>query len=140
VFDHPARFADVFGGGPLVARAIASCLGGDTPTPEHAARRDFLVRASQIPADQLESDLFFATVALGEIVHRRTNGKRPWGNVGVVYASPLLTPDERAALDAGVHRSEADAAAVRYMRRFYEPRGRTNTKIITVHALDDGLV
>jgi hypothetical protein len=140
IFDHPERFADVFGGGPLVARSIAACLGGDTPTSDQAARRDLLVRASQIPANQLESDLFFASVALGEIVHRRTNGKHPWGNVGVVYASPLLTAMEQTALDAGVHRSDADASAVRYMRRYYEPRGRTQTKVITVHALDDGLV
>ena len=140
IFDHPERFGDIGGGGSLVGRAIASCLGGDTPTPEQAARRDFLVRASQLPANQLEGDLFFATVALGEIVHRRTNGKHPWGNVGVVYASALLTPAEQAALDAGVHRSDADASAVRYMRRFYEPRGRTQAKVITVHALDDGLV
>jgi hypothetical protein len=140
IFDHPERFSELFGGGPLVARSIAACLGGETPTPDQAARRDLLTRASQIPANQLESDLFFASVALGEIVHRRTHGKHPWGNLGVVYASPLLTPDERTALDAGVHRSDADAAAVRYMRRFYEPRGRTHAKVITVHALDDGLV
>ena len=137
---HPERFADLAGGGPLVTRVIAPCLGGTTPTPEQAARRDFLVRASQLPADQLESDLFFASLGLAEIVHRRTNGQHPWGNVGVTYASPLLTADERAALDAGVHRSDSDPAAVRYMRRYYEPRGRTRSKVITVHALDDGLV
>jgi hypothetical protein len=137
---HPGRFDDLTGGGPLVVRSVAPCLGGETPSPEQAARRDFLVRASQLPADQLDSDLFFASVGLAEIVHRRTDGQHPWGNLGVTYASPLLTAEERTALDACVHRSDSDPAAVRYMRRYYEPRGRTTTKVITVHALDDGLV
>ena len=54
----------------------------------------------------------------------------------------MLTAGEQTALNAnaGVHRSDSDAAAVRYMRRFYEPRGRTHAKVVTVHALDDGLV
>jgi hypothetical protein len=140
VLGRPARFDDVTGGGAFVTRVIAPCLGGTTRTAEQAARRDFLVRASQLPADQLDSDLFFASIGLAEIVHRRTHGQHPWGNVGVRYASPLLAADEAAALDAGVHRSQSDAAAVRYMRRFYEPRGRTESKVVTVHALDDGLV
>jgi hypothetical protein len=137
---RPARFDDLSGGGPFVERAIGPCFGGTTPSPEQAARRDFLVRASQLPEAQLESNLFFATVGLAEIVHRRTHGTHPWGNLGVSYASPLLTPGEIAALDAGVHRSDSDAEAVRYLRRYYEPRGRTHTKVVTVHALDDGLV
>jgi hypothetical protein len=140
VLGHPERFATVSGADPFVARAITPCLGGAAPTPEQAARRDFLVRASQLPADQLDGDLFFASVGLAEVVHRRTHGMHPWGNVGVGYASPQLTPEEQAALDAGVHRSDADAPAVRYMRRFFEPRGRTRSKVVTVHALDDGLV
>ncbi len=137
---HPERFDDVAGGGAFVSHVIAPCLGETTPTAEQAARRDFLVRASQLPADQLDSDLFFASVGLAEIVHRRTGGRHPWSNVGVSYASPLLSDAERTALDAGAHRSDSDASAVRFMRRFYEPRGRTASKIVTVHALDDGLV
>jgi hypothetical protein len=137
---HPERFDAFDGGGRFVQRSIEPCLGLATPSAEQAARRDFLVRASQLPANQLDTDLFFASVGLAEIVHRRTDGGHPWGNVGVTYASPLLTAEERAALDAGVHRSDSDASAVRYLRRFYEPRGSTRTKVVTVHALDDGLV
>jgi pimeloyl-ACP methyl ester carboxylesterase len=140
LLDRPERFDDVFGGGAFVMRAIAPCFGGASPSPEQAARRDFLVRASQLPEDQLDSDLFFASVGLAEIVHRRTKGRHPWGNMGVRYASPLLTAEEATALNAGVHRSDSDAAAVRYLRRFYEPRGRTRAKVVTLHALDDGLV
>ena len=137
---HPERFANVSGADPIAGRAMAACFGDTAPTPEQAARRDFVVRASQLPDDQLESSLYFAGVGLAEIVHRRTGGKHPWSNVGVEYASPLLTPEERTALNADVHRSPSDPDAVRFLRRFYEPRGKTNAKVITVHALDDGLV
>jgi hypothetical protein len=140
VLGHPERFASLTEPDPLVGRAITACFGDTVPTPEQAARRDFVVRASQLPDDQLDSSLYFASVGLAEIVHRRTGGKHPWSNVGVEYASPLLTAGERAALNADVHRSASAADAVRYLRRFYEPRGRTHAKVITVHALDDGLV
>ena len=140
VLAHPERFDTLAGSGSFVARAITPCLGGAAPAPAQAARRDFLVRASALPADQLDGDLFFASVGLAEVVHRRTHGLHPWGNLGVTYTSAALTADEQTALNAGVHRSDSDAAAVRYLRRFYEPRGRTASRIVTVHALDDGLV
>jgi hypothetical protein len=63
---HPERFDDVAGGGGFVTHVITPCLGEATPTAEQAARRDFLVRASQLPANQLDSDLFFASVGLAE--------------------------------------------------------------------------
>jgi pimeloyl-ACP methyl ester carboxylesterase len=137
---RPDLFDIGSGGGAFVRRATTPCFGAASPTPEQAARHDLLVRATQLPANQIDGDLFFASIGLAEIVHRRTNGKRPWSNIDVEYASPLLSDDERTALNAGVHRSDSDAAAVRWMRRFYEPRGRTSTKVISVHALDDGLV
>ena len=63
---------------------------------------------------------------------------------GVVLSSAqkstLRLQIANTALDQGVYRAREDASAVRYMRRFYEPRGRTRSKVITVHALDDGLV
>ena len=136
---HPERF-DESTGGDFVKRPREACFGGATPTPEQSARRDLYLRASQIPESFLASVLFFASVGIAEIVHRRTNGKHPWGNVGVAYASPRLTADEAAAFNAGVYRADSDPAAVRYLRGWYEPRGRTASKVITVHALDDGLV
>src|SRR4029434_8046139 len=63
-----------------------------------------------------------------------------WSNDGVTYQSPELTPAELAAFNAGVPRATNDAAATEYLRRSYEPRGRTDTKILTLQALDDGLV
>jgi len=39
-----------------------------------------------------------------------------------------------------VPRAKEQAPGVKYLRRFYEPRGRTDAKVLTLHALDDGLV
>lgn len=145
---HPERFSEAGAptdvGGDFVSPPVTACFGdlGGTvaPTAEQAARRDFFVRATQLPESFILTDMFFATIGMAEVVHRRTGGKHPWGNIGVDYASPLLTADERAALNAGIERVTEDAEAVRYMRRWYEPRGRTRSKVLTVHALDDGLV
>jgi pimeloyl-ACP methyl ester carboxylesterase len=131
-------------GGDFVSPPVTACFGdlsGTIPaTAGQLARRDFFVRASRISESFILTDMFFGTIGMAEIVHRRTAGKHPWSNVGVRYDSPLLTADERAALDAGVRRVTADAPAVRYMRRYYEPTGRTRSKVLTVHAHDDGLV
>src|SRR5881409_4488609 len=65
---------------------------------------------------------------------------RRGGNIGVDYSAPALTPGEQLALNRGVPRASADAAVVNYMQHFFEPRGRTAAKVLTLHALDDGLV
>ncbi|HYC24268.1 MAG TPA: hypothetical protein VEI94_16280 [Candidatus Bathyarchaeia archaeon] len=124
----------------FVGQRLAACFGSDNPTPEQAARKDFVLRATQLPEDFLATDLFFATVALGEVTRNRTGGRPPWGNVGVDYASPLLSPAEQAQLNAGVVRTRNDPVATDYMRRFFEPQGRTSSKVLTLQALDDGLV
>src|SRR5439155_11310219 len=130
--------------GAFVAPSVTACFGdarpGGAATPEQTARRSMFVRASQIPESFITTDMFFATIGIAEVFHRRTNEKHPWGNVGVEYASPLATPEELAAFNAGAHRSAEDAPGVVYLRRFYEPTGRTASKVVTVHALDDGLV
>jgi hypothetical protein len=123
---------------------VTACLGPLDPnasrTPEQAARRDLFLRASQIPESFVGTDMFFASIGMAEIVHRRTKGKHPWGNMDVQYDPPGLSAEERTALNAGVPRTREDAAAVKYMRRYYEPHGGTRAKVLTVHALDDGLV
>jgi len=142
---HPDRFSETptAPGGGFVSGPVTACFGdlqaGGTATPEQAARRDIFLRAGQIAQGFVTTDMFFATIGMAEVVHRRTGGRHPWGNIGVVYAPPRLDAAEQAALDAGVYRAREDAAAVRYMRRFYEPRGRTRSKVITVHALGDVL-
>jgi hypothetical protein len=126
--------------GDFVARHVTACFGGASPTPEQQARRDLFLRGTQIPASFLATDLFFASVALGEIRNRRTGSGVPWSNDGVTYESPALTPAEQDAFNAGVPRATNAAAAMEYLRRNYEERGRTQSKVVTLHALDDGLV
>ena len=146
LLDHPDRFSESATslGGAFVGPSVRACFGdsatGVPPTPEQDARRDLFLRASQIPADFIQTDLFFATIGMAEVVHRRTGGKHPWGNDGVDYTPPLLTATERAALNANIYRILPDTSAVTYMRKWYEPRGQTHSKVLTVHALDDGLV
>ncbi len=143
---NPATFTETptdVGGG-FVEGPVTTCFGpldaAAARTPEQAGRRDLFLRASQIPEDFIGTDMFFASIGMAEVVHRRNRGKHPWGNAGVEYNPPALSAGERAALNAGIPRTREDAAAVRYMRRYYEPRGRTQSKVLTVHALDDGLV
>jgi pimeloyl-ACP methyl ester carboxylesterase len=145
LLEHPETFSEnaTAPGGDFVAAAVTPCFGdlnGGAVSPEQAARKDLFLRATQTQESFVLSDMFFASIGMAEVFHRRTKGKRPWGNEGIDYASPLLTADEQAAVNAGVQRVAADKAGVRFMRRFFEPRGRTRAKVVTVHALDDGLV
>lgn len=146
LLDHPDRFSEnpTSPGGGFVGGPVTTCFGDPSsatpPSTEQAARRDLFLRATQIPESFITTDMFFGTIGMGEVVHRRTRGKHPWGNEGVTYASPLLSGPERDALNAGIHRVREDAAGVKYLRAWYEPRGRTRTKVLTLHALNDGLV
>ena len=126
----------------FVARSLTACFGENTPapTPEQAARKDLFLRITRVPESFVATDMFFASVGLAEVFHRRTHRRHPWGNAGVDYAAPMLTPVEQAALNRRVVRVRADAPAVKYMRRWFEPRAETSTKVLTLHALDDGLV
>ena len=124
----------------FVSRSLTACFGGKTQTPEQAARHDLFLRITRVPPDYVATDMFFASVGIAEVFHRRTHRRHPWGNVGVHYAAPDLTAGEQAALDRAVVRARADAPAVKYMRRWFEPRAMTSSKVLTLHALDDGLV
>jgi hypothetical protein len=126
--------------GDFVGRPVVACFGGASPSPAQAARKDLFLRATRLPESFLGTDLFFASVGIAEVFHRRTGGRNPWGNVGVDYASPSLTAAEEAAINDGVPRARERAGGVHYMRRFFEPGGRTVAKVLTLHALDDGLV
>jgi hypothetical protein len=143
---HPDRFSEspTSVGGSFVTDRVTTCFGDltgkTTPSAEQAARRSLFVRATQLPESFILTDMFFASIGMAEVVHVRNKGKHPWGNEGVVYDPPALTAEEKAAFNAGILRAREDKAAVAYMQRFYEPRGDTNAKVLTVHALDDGLV
>jgi hypothetical protein len=140
LLEHPEKVAESPGRGDFVGRVVEACFGGDAPTPPEAARKDLFLRATRIPESFLGTDMFFGSVGIAEIFHRRTGGRHGWGNALVDYASPELSAAEHQALNAGVPRALEDEAAIRYLRRFYEPRGRTGAKVLALHAIDDGLV
>jgi hypothetical protein len=143
---HPETFSEspTSPGGGFVEGPVGACLGDVTgavsPTAAQQARRDFFLRASGIPESFIGTDLFFASIGMAEVVHRRTGGRPPWGNIGVDYARPSLSPAEAEAVNEGVYRSASFPRATVYMQRWYEPRARTGSKVLTIHALDDGLV
>lgn len=143
---HPDRFNEnpTSPGGGFVDGAATACFGSLTgtpaPTPEQAARKDLFLRASQIPESFIATDLFFASIGMAEVVHVRNKGKHPWGNEGLAYDPPALSEQETTDLNAGIARVREDKSAVAYMNRYYEPRGETTSKVLTIHALDDGLV
>jgi len=139
LLDHPDRFNEnpTSPGGGFVEGPVHACFGDDAAGQ---ARLQRFVALTQIPASFVVTDMFFASIGMGEVVHRRTHGKHPWGNDGVTYAPPGFSAAEQAAFNAAAYRSKSDPGAVRYMRRWYEPRGRTQSKVLTIHALDDGLV
>jgi len=132
---RPARLA-----GLSLTRAGA-CFGRPPrQSPEQAARRDRFVRALELPPSFEIPAVFYGSLGLAEMVHRRTGGRVAWSNVGVTEGSPLVPPAEAAALDAAIPRAAADAEATALLRRHYEPRARTDAKVVSLNALDDGIV
>src|ERR1043166_9494636 len=101
---HPDKFSEnpTSPGGAFIGPPVTACFGdlrpGGPASPPRAARRSLFVRASQIPESFITTDMFFATIRMAEVFHRRTNEKHPWGNVGVAYDSPELTAAEAAAI------------------------------------------
>jgi hypothetical protein len=140
LLSHPDRLSETPMPESFVGVRAGACFGGATPTPEQAARKDLFMRTTQLAESFVQTDLLFASVGIAEVFHRRTRRQNPWSNIGVIYAPPTLTGEEQAALNAGAPHVAGNARAAKYMRRFFEPRAKTDVKVLTLHALDDGLV
>ena len=75
----------------------------------------------------------------------RVNGKLPFDNRTTVY-QVNVSPDSNvnaalsAQLNAGVARFDADRAAVNYYQRNYQPNGRIEIPILTLHGTRDNAV
>jgi dienelactone hydrolase len=80
------------------------------------------------------------TAALGADDMTATAGGQVHGNIGKVYASPAITAEEAAALNAGVQRFPADRAAQAYLQRWHEASGRIRAPLVTLHNSVDSLV
>jgi hypothetical protein len=137
---NPDRLSETPAPQSFVGLRAGACFGGDTPTPDQAARKDRFMRTTQLAANFVQTDLLFASAGIAEVYHKRTKRRVPWSNTGVLYAPPTLTPEEQQGLNSGVRHVGSDAKATKYMRKFFEPRAKTDVKVLTLHALDDGLV
>jgi pimeloyl-ACP methyl ester carboxylesterase len=65
-----------------------------------------------------------------------TAGGWPYGNRRTVYRGS----GDDATLNRQIERLAADAAAKRYVERFYHPRGRLQRQLVTLHTTEDHLV
>lgn len=54
-------------------------------------------------------------------------------NSARVYASPYLSAQENAALNAGIQRIHADPRAVAYARAWYQPGGKFQARLLTLY-------
>ncbi len=80
------------------------------------------------------------TVALGADDMAATAGGQVHGNIGKVYASPTMTAQEAAALNAGIQRLAADPKALAYLDRWRTATGRLEVPLVTLHNHIDSLV
>ncbi len=68
-------------------------------------------------------------------MQQRVHGN-PFGNADLIYTGS----GDDFALNAGVHRYRADAAAVQRMARFYTPTGKLDRPLLALHDTGDPLV
>lgn len=80
------------------------------------------------------------TVALGADDMAATAGGLPYGNVGKVFASDMMTPAEAKALNRDIQRVTASPVALAYMTRWHETSGRIGAPLVTMHNSIDSLV
>lgn len=128
--ESPMKQAD------LAART-RECLGLGLPaaqrSAEQARKLKTIVDVIRIPERSVQGHLNWGTFHFRDIALKRTGGSNVFGNIGVVYSG---SPDD-AALNAGVARYAADAAAVRRFGDDTDPNGRIPVPVLTVHAVHD---
>jgi pimeloyl-ACP methyl ester carboxylesterase len=81
-----------------------------------------------------------ATLALGQDDMNTTFGGMIYDNTQRTYSSPHLNAPENAALNRGIERVRADAAAVSKANEWYKPTGRFSAKLISLYNAVDPLV
>ena len=100
-------------------------------TPEQAAKIATILNVVKIAENQIVSHLAWGTRHFQDISQR--HGGSPFGNIGATYVGS--TAD--AALNAGVPRFRADAAAFRSFAEDTDYAGRIPVPVLTVKWIDD---
>lgn len=128
--DSPMKQADL-------AQRTRECLGLGLPaaqrTAEQARKLKTIVDVIRIPERSVQGHLNWGTFHFRDIAMHRTGGGNVFGNIGAVYSG---SPDD-AALNAGVLRYAADAAAVRKFGDDTDPTGRIGVPVLSLHAVSD---
>lgn len=89
-------------------------------------------------AASLVYPLVTATLASEDLI--ATAGGWVYGNEGRDFSTPDMSPQEAAAINAGVQRLKADAPALAYLDRWHTAKGRIRTPLVTLHNRIDSLV
>ena len=131
----PVLFADI-------AASAAQCVGFEIPealrTQSMRTRRSRLLAATGISEDFLAEHLFYATLAVSDLVYdpKKLGGltnPQPFDSRGVDYGE--------AALNNSIRRLSADPLSRFELRSLYIPDGRIGAaKLLTVATSGDGLV
>ncbi|MCS7484091.1 alpha/beta hydrolase family protein [Umezawaea endophytica] len=116
---------------------LQECTGIDSApaarTAEQQRNLDDIVGVTRLPERALDAHLLYATFLFQDVVWKRLGGRNPFGNVGVRYDGS----HDDAALNAGVERFSADAAARRDLSYDSDLTGRVSVPVLTMHAIDD---
>jgi len=122
--------------GAQVRVRFDECTGSNLPADARSAaqRRALasIVAATRIPERTLAAHLAWGTLVFADIV-KRLGGRNPFSTEGVRYAG---TQDD-AALNAGVARYRADAAARAELAAASDPTGRIEVPVLTLHGIGD---
>ena len=122
-----------------VARRADECLGTGKPaaqrTPEQAQKLKTLATVLKIPESSVPGHLNYATFTFRDLV-MKNGGASPFSNEHVRYAGSA----DDAALNAGVPRFKADAAAVARFAADADHSGRFAVPVLTAHGIGDATV
>ncbi len=69
-----------------------------------------------------------------------STGGSPYGNIGKVYHSAELSPEENAALNRGIQRIASSPKAEAYIDTWHKSKGTFQTPLVTLHNRIDPLV
>lgn len=122
-----------------VAARVNECLGTAMPaaqrTPEQARKLKTIADVLKIPESSVAGHVNYATFTFRDIT-TKNGGVSPFGNQRVRYVGSA----DDAALNAGVPRFSADAAAVARFAADVDHRGRFAVPVLTAHGVRDATV
>jgi alpha-beta hydrolase superfamily lysophospholipase len=119
---------------------VDECTGVRTPAAKRTARQqknlDNILAVLKIRERSLVGHMNWSTFLFRDIVSRRLGGGNPFTNADVRYAGS----DDDDALNRGVERFRADAAAAEKFAADGRLTGKVSMPVLTLHAIDDPVV